>query len=80
MAHPGFTPEHLRHLYEGEPDDDLIQGLEPDQLVVEMDRHLPQRHFSAAAQTGFWTLRILVLLVSAAVVYVFVSGLLRTTY
>ncbi|MDQ6636505.1 MAG: hypothetical protein M3Y62_01815 [Candidatus Dormibacteraeota bacterium] len=80
MAHPEFTPEHLRHLYEGEPDDDLIEGLEPDQLVVEMDRHLPQRHLSAAVLTGFWALRLLVLLISAAVVFVFVNGLLRASH
>jgi len=77
VTHPEFTPEHLRHLYEGEPDDDLIQGLEPDQLVVEMDRHLLQAHFSPAAQAGFWALRIFVLLVSVMVVYIFVNGVVH---
>lgn len=67
--------EHLRHLYEGEPDEDLVEALEPDQLVYARDRHLPRHRLGGWAQTGLWALRLFVLATSGLVVYTFVVSL-----
>ena len=72
---PGLAPEHLRHLYEGEPDEDLIEGLEPDQLVVEMHRALGRRRLGPLAEAGLWVLRVFVLVMAALVVFTFIAGL-----
>ena len=69
--------EHRRHIYLGEPDEDLIDGLEPDQLVAAMDRPVSRRLLSPAVAAGLWILRILLLLVTALVVYAFVVGVVR---
>ena len=68
-------PEHVRHLYEGEPDEDLIEGLEPDQLVDAMESRLPRRRVGRWAETGLWALRVFVLVMSALVIYTFAAGL-----
>jgi hypothetical protein len=69
------SDEHLRHLYEGEPDEDLVEALEPDQLVHSRDRRLPQRRLGSRAQVGLWALRLFVLATSALVVFTFVASL-----
>jgi hypothetical protein len=71
----GTTPDHERHLYEGEPDEDLIEALEPDQLVYAKDRRLPRRRLGARAEAGLWALRLFVLAMTAMVVYVFIASL-----
>lgn len=68
-------PEHVRHLYEGEPDEDLIEALEPDQLVDAMEAKLPQVRLGGWTQAGLWALRLFVLAMTALVVYTFVAGL-----
>ncbi len=60
---------------EDHPDSELIEGLEPDQLVATSSRPLPPRRLSVAAKIGFWSLRGFVLLITALVVYIFVVGL-----
>lgn len=67
--------EHVRHLYEGEPDEDLIEALEPDQLVVATDAPLPRRRLGWATRALLWGLRVLVLVMAILVVVVFVAGL-----
>lgn len=69
--------EHRRHIYVGEPDEDLIEALEPDQLVSAMDLPVARRRLSHAMSAGLWALRVFLVLVSALVVYAFVSGVLR---
>lgn len=69
--------EHRRHLYEGEPDEDLIAALEPDQLVEVMDMPLARRRLSRRAQFGLWVLRLFLLALAAMALYAFVVGLLR---
>ena len=69
--------DHQRHLYEGEPDDDLIVALEPDQLVVAVNHPVPHRQLSTTVEVGLWTLRVFLLLTSAAVIYAFVMGVVR---
>lgn len=71
----GRGAEHQRHLYEGEPDEDLIEALEPDQLVHAMDRPLPRRRLGAWAEAGLWALLLFVLAMSALVVYTFVASI-----
>lgn len=68
-------PEHVRHIYEGEPDEDLIEALEPDQLVDAMEVKLPQVKLGGWIQAGLWALRLFVLAMTALVVYTFVAGL-----
>lgn len=72
-----LEPEHQRHLYVGEPDEDLIEALEPDQLVEAVDVPVPRRQLGRGATAGLWGLRILLLSVAAMVVYVFVAGAVR---
>ena len=69
--------DHRRHIYVGEPDEDLIEALEPDQLVSAMDLPVARRRLSRAMSAGLWALRVFLVLVSALVVYAFVSGVLR---
>ena len=69
------SEEHLRHLYEGEPDEDLVEALEPDQLVYARDLRLPQRALGGWAQAGLWALRLFVLATTALVIYTFVVSL-----
>jgi hypothetical protein len=68
---------HRRHLYEGEPDEDLIDALEPDQLDDAMNAPLPRRKLGAWAQGGLWALRVFVLGVTALVAYAFVVTIVR---
>jgi hypothetical protein len=75
---PGLGPmteEHRRHLFEGEPDEDLIQGLEPDQLVEAMNLQLPRAHVGTALNAGLWVLRIVLVALTAMALYSFVAGL-----
>jgi hypothetical protein len=73
---PGrLTEKHRRHIFEGEPDEDLIQGLEPDQLVEVMNLHLPRARLGGLANGGLWVLRVVLLVLSAMAFYSFVVGL-----
>ena len=78
MSGPPQETDHRRHIYEGEPDEDLIEFLEPDQLVVEMDRPVPRREFGVRMRIALWALRVLVLVMAAMVVYIFAAGLGRS--
>ncbi|HEV2953840.1 MAG TPA: hypothetical protein VG015_07100 [Candidatus Dormibacteraeota bacterium] len=69
--------DHDQHRFLGEPDEDLVAALEPDQLVVATHQAFPRRLLSRRVQLALWILRIFTLLVAAAVVYAFVVGLLR---
>ena len=63
------------HQPEGHPDSELIEGLEPDQLVETSSLPLPQLRLSLTWNVFFWALRIFVLLITTLVIYVFVIGL-----
>ena len=62
------------HRPEGHVDAELIAGLEPDQLVAATSLPLGRLHLGRGARIGLWVLRIFVLLISAAVIYTFVVG------
>ncbi|MFN2466401.1 MAG: hypothetical protein ABR598_09085 [Candidatus Dormibacteria bacterium] len=70
-----LTEEHRRHIFEGEPDEDLIQGLEPDQLVEVMNLHLPRARVGPLTTAGLWALRVVLLLLTVMAVYSFIAGL-----
>jgi hypothetical protein len=62
-------------LSHGHPDDELIQALEPDQLVAATSKPLPRYRLSHTANAALWLLRIFVLLMTALVIYTFVKAL-----
>lgn len=70
-----LTEAHRRHIFEGEPDEDLIEGLEPDQLVEVMNLPLPRARVGWGVAAGLWILRILLLVLALMAVYGFVAGL-----
>jgi hypothetical protein len=66
------------HVIEPPSSDDeleLVMFLEPDQLVVDKSRPVPRAQLTERANAGLWALRIFVLVVSAMVIYTFVSQL-----
>ena len=69
--------DHQRHVYVGEPDDDLIRALEPDQLVTAVNHPVPRLKLSTRVKVALWALRIFLLVTSAAVVYAFVMGVVK---
>jgi hypothetical protein len=56
-------------------DHELIDFLEPDQLVADASRPVSLAILSAPVRAGLWALRIFTLLLAAAVVFTFVSEL-----
>lgn len=72
-----MAQEHQQHIYVGEPDQDLIRALEPDQLVESVHQPVARRRLSRKVESGLWVLRIFLLLVAAAVVYAFVMGIVQ---
>lgn len=67
-------PDHQQHIYLGEPEEDLIESLEPDQLVSATHVAIPRRQFSRPLTAALWALRVFLLTVTAMVIYVFVIG------
>ena len=70
--------DHKQHIYLGEPEEDLIESLEPDQLVVEMDRPVSRRQLGGYAVAGLWALRVFLLTITGMVIYAFVEGVINT--
>jgi hypothetical protein len=62
-------------LSHGHPDEELIQALEPDQLVSETSKPLPRYQLSPITNVALWLLRLFVFLMTALVVYAFVKAL-----
>ena len=58
-----------------EPEEELIMHLEHDQLVAETLRPVPRARLGRRALLGLWMLRIFVVMVSAMVIYTFISRL-----
>lgn len=68
--------DHRQHIYLGEPEEDLIESLEPDQLVVEMDKPVLRRRLSGYTTAGLWVLRVFLLTVTGMVIYAFAAGVI----
>ncbi|HEV1997154.1 MAG TPA: hypothetical protein VGR61_03360, partial [Candidatus Dormibacteraeota bacterium] len=56
-------------------DEDLIEGLEPDQLVEVMNRRLPPASLGRGTAAGLWVLRVMLLVLAAMAVFSFVAAL-----
>lgn len=65
------------HEVDAHPERELIQGLEPDQLVAAASKPLPRAKLSAAVELALWCLRLFLLIVAAMVIYTFVLQLFR---
>lgn len=65
----------MKHQPEGHPEDELIEGLEPDQLFAAASKPLPRFRLSRPAEIALWGLRVFVLLIAALVIYAFVLKL-----
>jgi len=61
--------------YSGRIEDELAGHLDRGQLVVETSRPVPRAVLTTRVATGLWLLRVVVLLASALVIYVFVAQL-----
>ena len=68
----GYAPQHQRHRFEGEPDEDLLLFLEPDQLLQELGR-LPRAELGRRTSIALWLLRVFVVVMAALVTYTFVA-------
>jgi len=63
------------HAAELEDDEELVDFLEPDQLVTDKSRPVPRLRLTTQASLMLWLLRVFVLIVSAMVIYTFFSAL-----
>lgn len=61
----------LKPTAEQEDDEELVDFLEPDQLVTDKSRPVPRARLSTRASVLLWLLRVFVLVVSAMVIYTF---------
>jgi hypothetical protein len=55
--------------------EELIGFLEPDQLTARLDQPVARAELGRGARAALWGLRVLVLMVSAMVVYTFIAEL-----
>jgi hypothetical protein len=58
-----------------EPEQELIEYLEPDQLVAETFRPVARAVLTRNVAVGLWALRVFVVLVSLMVIYTFIASL-----
>jgi hypothetical protein len=56
-------------------DEILVEYLESDQLVERRSHPVPQARLSRRATVGLWALRVFVIVLSAMVLYTFISQL-----
>lgn len=63
------------HRPEGHPDNELIDALEPDQMVSAASVPFPRLRLRLGWKIGFWALRIYVLLITIPVIYAFIVDL-----
>jgi hypothetical protein len=55
--------------------EEMVMFLERDQLVSDKSRPVPRARLSRRATMGLWALRVFAIVVSAMVVYTFISQL-----
>ncbi len=67
----------LDRLSHGHPEHELIEGLEPDQVVSVASRRLPRYTMTRRVKIALWAMRIFSVLITAMVVFTFVVGLHR---
>ena len=62
---------------EGHHESQLIESLEPDQLVAAVAKPLPRLRLSRPVRIALWVVRSFVLMISALVVYTFIVKLIE---
>jgi len=62
---------------EGHHENQLIESLEPDQLVAAVAKPLPRLRLSCPVRIALWAVRGFVLMISALVVYTFIVKLIE---
>jgi hypothetical protein len=62
---------------EGDRESQLIESLEPDQLVAAVTKPLPRLQLSRTVRIALWAVRIFVLIISVLVVYTFIVQLMK---
>jgi hypothetical protein len=62
---------------EGDRESQLIESLEPDQLVAAVAKPLPRLQLSRTVRIALWAVRIFVLIISVLVVYTFIVQLMK---
>ena len=62
---------------EGHHESQLIDSLEPDQLVAAVAKPLPRLQLSSPVRIALWAVRIFVLIISSLVVYTFIVKLME---
>ena len=62
---------------EGHHESQLIESLEPDQLVAVVAKPLPRLQLCRPVRIALWAVRIFVLIISALVVYTFIVKLME---
>ena len=70
-------PPEAEYCPEGHHESQLIDSLEPDQLVAAVAEPLPRLRLSRPISFTLWAVRLFVLLITLLVVYTFVVQLLK---
>jgi hypothetical protein len=70
-------PHETEYRAEGHHESQLIESLEPDQLVAAVAKPLPRLRLSRPVLVALWAVRLFVLLISVLVVYTFVVKLME---
>ncbi len=65
----------MDRLSDGHPQQELIEALEPDQIVAAASRPLPRYVMSRKVRLALYALRIFALLTAGLVLYTFAPGL-----
>ena len=71
------APEESEYRPEGHYESQLIEALEPDQLVAAVAKPLPRLRLTPPVRIALWAVRIFVLIISMLVVYTFVATLTK---
>jgi hypothetical protein len=66
----------IKYQTEGHHESELIESLEPDQLVMAVAKPLPRLRLSRPASIALWAVRIFVLIITVLVIYTFVVKLM----
>lgn len=70
-------PHEAEYRPDGHAESQLIESLEPDQLVAVVAKPLPRLQLSRPVRIMLWAVRLFVLLISLLVVYTFIVQLME---
>jgi hypothetical protein len=69
-------PHEINYQPEGHHESELIESLEPDQLVMAVAKPLPRLRLSRPLRIALWGVRVFVMIITVLVVYTFVVKLM----